>query len=124
MIRSKTPQLIDAQNEVSAIVYLDMTPSIHDRTNGLRQFNITTYIEITIDGVSSLQGIKENLAVFKDATFFALWGDLTLIEFNEQIDVNLIAQIDYINSYTWDGTEAQKPVKFWSLEASDLEIVT
>ena len=123
MIKSKTPQLIDAQNQVSAIVYLDMSPAIHDRVNGLRQFNITTYIEVTIDGVTSLQGIKENLAVFKDETFLAIWGDLTLIEFNDQIDANLIAQIVYINSYEWDGTEAQSPVRFWSLEATDLEIV-
>lgn len=123
MIRSKTPQLIDAQNQTSAIVYLDMNPAVQDRVGGIRKFNITTYIEITVDGVTTLRGIKENLAVFKETTFLSLWGDLTLIEFNDQMDANLITQIDYINSYDWDGTEAQQPVRFWNLTASDLEIV-
>lgn len=124
MIKSTTPQLIDAQNQISEIVYFDMGPAIHDRKKGLRKFNITIYIEDTdVNGDTYYKGIKEEMSVFKEATFMGLWGNLTLIEFEAQVDANLISQIDYINSYTWDDTEAQAPVRFWNLTASDLEIV-
>jgi len=124
MIKSTTPQLIDAQNQISEIVYFDMGPAIHDRKNGLRKFNITTYIEDTDEnGDPYFKGIKEDMSIFKEATFLGLWGALTIAEFEAQVDANLISQIDYINSYTWDGTEAQEPIRFWNLTASDLEIV-
>jgi len=124
MIKTTTPQLIDAQNQISEIVYFDMGPSIHDRKDGLRRFNITIYVEaVNEEGENYYKGIKEEMSVFKEATFMGLWGNLTLIEFEAQVDANLISQIDYINSYTWDGTEAQAPVRFWNLTASDLEIV-
>jgi len=124
MIKSTTPQLIDAQNQISEIVYFDMGPAIHDRKDGLRRFNITIYVEaVNEEGENYYKGIKEEMSVFKEATFMGLWGNLTLIEFEDQVDANLISQIDYINSYTWDGTEAQEPVRFWNLTASDLEVV-
>jgi len=124
MIKSTTPQLIDAQNQISEIVYFDMGPAIHDRKDGLRRFNITIYVEaVNEEGENYYKGIKEEMSVFKEATFMGLWGNLTLIEFEAQVDANLISQIDYINSYTWDSTEAQAPVRFWNLTASDLEIV-
>lgn len=125
MIRSKTPQLIDAQNQISAVVYLDMGPAIQDRKNGFRKFNITTYISsVNQEGQTVLTGIKENVAVFTEATFMSLWGTNTLADFEANIDNFMIQQIDYINSYTWAGTEAQQPVRFWNLTAADLEIVT
>lgn len=124
MIKSTTPQLIDAQNQVSEIVYLEMGPAIQDRKNGLRKFNITISIEDTDEnGNTYYKGIKEDMSVFKESTFLGLWGTLTLAEFENQVDANLISQIDYINSYTWDGTEAQEPIRFWNLTSSDLEIV-
>jgi len=125
MIRSTTPQLIDAQNQISSIVYLDMGPAIQDRKNGLRKFNITTYMpSLNQEGQTVLTGIKENVAVFTEATFMSLWGSNTLADFEANIDNFMIQQIAYINSYTWIGTEAQEPVRFWNLTAADLEIVT
>ena len=125
MIKTTTPQLIDAQNQISAIVYLDMGPAIHDRKNGFRRFTITTYIETTDnEGNTNLTGIKENIAIFKESTFLELWGSNTLSDFEANVDSFMIDQIEYINSYEWDGTEAQSPVRFWNLTSTDLEIVT
>tara|TARA_Y100000310_G_scaffold327888_1_gene395019 strand:- start:563 stop:940 length:378 start_codon:yes stop_codon:yes gene_type:complete len=125
MIKSKTPQLIDAQNQISSIIFLEMGPAIHDRKNGLRKFNITTYVEVDNgEGQIVMHGIKENMAVFTEATFIGLWGAYTIADFEANVDTFMIQQIDYINSYTWTGSEAQSPVRFWSLASEDLEIVT
>jgi len=124
MIKSKTPQLIDAQNQINAIVFLDMGPAVQDRKNGLRKFNITTYVEAQNEsGETVLHGIKENVAVFKESTFQSIWGTYTIAEFEANVDQFMIDQIEYINSYDWQGNESQAPVRFWNLTADDLEIV-
>jgi len=62
MIKTTTPQLIDAQNQISEIVYFDMGPSIHDRKDGLRRFNITIYVEaVNEEGENYYKGIKEEM---------------------------------------------------------------
>lgn len=124
MIKSKEPQLIDAQNQISSTVFMDMGPAVHDRKNGFRKFNITTYVEVQNEqGETVLHGIKENIAVFKESTFLSIWGGLTFAEFESQVDQFLIDQIDYINKYTWTGNEAQPMVRFWNLTSEGLEIV-
>ena len=119
MIRTKQPQLIDAQNGKSEIVYFDISHELKDIVKGLVTFNMVSFI--MVDG--QLQAIKENKAVYKLSTFDALYGAMSLNDFNNQIDSLMIGQIDYINKYTWVGTEVQDPVRFWNLTANDLEIV-
>jgi len=119
MIRTKQPQLIDAQNGKSEIVYFDISHELKDIVKGLVTFNMVSFI--MVDG--QLHAIKENKAVYKLSTFNALYGAMTLNDFNDQIDSLMIGQIDYINKYTWVGTEVQDPVRFWNLTANDLEIV-
>jgi len=125
MIKTKSPQIVDAQNGVSQIVYFNISHELADNLAKTRTFNVVTYIEQTNEqGQTGLVAIKESKAIFKESTIQALYGSMTLVEFQASQDELLIAQIDYINSYTWTGTEAQKvPVKYWSLTASDLEIV-
>ncbi len=124
MIRTTSPQLIDAQNQISAIVYFDMGPAHHDRKNGIRRFTITSFVEAQDENGDTVKvPIKENIAIYKEATFLSLWGTYTLADFEINVDQFMIDQIEYINSYTWDGTEAQDPVRFWNLASSDLEIV-
>ena len=124
MIKSKEPQLIDAQNQIESIVFMGMGPAIHDRKTGVRKFNITTYVEaINEQGETVLHGIKENMAIFKESTFISLWGHLTFSEFESQVDQFMIEQIDYINKYTWTGEEAQPKVRFWNLTTEDMEII-
>ena len=119
MIRTKQPQIIDAQNGKSEIVYFDISHELKDIVKGLVTFNMVSFI--MVDG--QLQAIKENKAVYKLSTFNALYGAMTLNDFNANIDALMIGQIDYINKYTWVGNEVQPPVRFWNLTSEDLEIV-
>ena len=123
MIKTKKVQLVNAQNGESAIVFFHCSHSAFDRVNNLRLFNIQTLIEVTENGQAGLKPIGESKAVYKEATFQALFGLKTVAEFEAELDALMIAQIDYINKYNWQGTEAQKPVKYWTLTAADLEIV-
>lgn len=143
MIRTTEAQITDAQNQVSKIIYFEMGPAVHDRINGIRRFIITSLVEVdpqlqSVDNCRQvdisdgnggtttvyLQAIRENAAIFKEATFMSLWGAYTVAAFEANVDQFMIQQIDYINSYTWTGDEAQAPVRFWSLTDQDLEIVT
>ena len=125
MIKTKTPQIVDAQNGVSQIVYFNISHELVDNLTKTRTYNVVTYIEqVNEQGQAQLVPIKENKATFKESTIQTLYGTLSLVEFQAIQDEALIAQIDYINSYTWTGTEAQQtPVKYWALTADDLEIV-
>ena len=125
MIKTKLPQIVDAQNGVSKVVYFKVSHELVDNLSGTRMYNVVSYIEqVNEQGQSQLVAIKENKAIFKESTIQALYGAMTLIEFQASQDALLIAQIDYVNSYDWTGDEAQKePVKYWALTANDLEIV-
>jgi hypothetical protein len=63
--------------------------------------------------------ISKRDAIYKMSTFYGAVGNPT----PDQYDDVMIAQIDFINSKVWDGTEAQK-VYFWNLTAADVEKVT
>ena len=124
MIKTKEPQLIDAQNKVGAIVYLQVTHEFKSHQEQLRKFTITTLIEqVNKEGQTVLLPIKENIAIFKESTFIEQWGAFTLSDFNKKIDTFLIEQVEYINTYVWTGEESQEPVRFWDLKAEDLEII-
>ena len=142
MIRTTSAQITDAQNQISNIIYFDMGPAIHNREKSLRSFVITSYIVVdntsgSVDGLKQinvsdgqggsntiyLKAIRENVAIFKEATFLTIWGNLTLTAFEAQVPSIMIQQISYINTYTWTGDEAQPPVRFWNLASDDMEVV-
>ena len=124
MIKTKTAQIVDAQNVVSKVVFFDISHELVDNIKQTRTYNVVSLIEEVKEGNTILTPIKETKAIFKEATILNLFGTLTLADFKAQKDALLIGQIDYINSYQWTGTEAQDaPVRFWSLTSADLEIV-
>lgn len=121
IIRSKTPQLINPQMGISAIVYMFVELQIKARE--LKQRHIIIH-SAYVDGNGKAVIISETKAVFKEATFVALFGDLTIDQFNEMEGDLLIQQIDYTNKYVWTGNEAQpEPVRYWDFEAADLEVI-
>lgn len=123
MIKTTTPQVVNAQTGESAIVFFDITHELIDRMKGIRTFNLVHFIEVEKNGQTTLHPIGENKVIFKEATIQSLYGALTLTQFQNQMDALLIGQIEYINSYEWTGGEAMKPIRYWNLTASDLEIV-
>jgi len=123
MIRTKEAQIVDAQNGYAEVVYFHVSHDINNRQGGTRIFNIVTSVLVTNENnQSQLNHIKEVKAVFKESTFKKLFGSLTSIEFDAQIDALMIEQIDYINSLA--PVEGVVNNKFWSLTSEDLEVVT
>jgi CYTH domain-containing protein len=125
MIKTKTEQVIDAQNGFSSIVYLSITGVKKLYHNNTIEFTILTSVEAQDEeGKTGLVGIKENVALFKLETFNGMYGGLTLNEFESEKYKLLIDQIDYINKYTWTGEELTPKNRYWNLTKADLEIVT
>jgi hypothetical protein len=144
MIRTKEPQIVDAMNRESAVVYLEACNRRESKEAQTVTFDVFMY---TIDTITAIeykntpyqneQGetyyvnepktvtipikriISKRDAIYKMSTFYGAVGNPT----PDQYDDVMIAQIDFINSKVWDGTEAQK-VYFWNLTASDVEKVT
>jgi len=124
MIKTKNPVVVDAQNGTEATVFFRVNRSINDLENGLRVFNVVlSTIVLNEKGENVLTDFRENKAYFKEETFLSLFGTKTLAEFGGEVDQLLIDQIDYINSYEWQGDEAQSKVRYWDLTSDDLEIV-
>jgi len=124
MIRTKTAQVIDAQNGMSEIVYFSITSEKKNYNTNTIEFTILSSIIGTNEaGQNGLFGFKENKAVFKLSTFNNLFGALSINDFEADKDQILIDQIDYINKHVWTGNEPMKKNSYWSLEKTDLEIV-
>lgn len=121
MIRSKEKQLINPQMGISEIVYLWVELLIKART--LKQRHVVVHAGyVGANGEKVV--ISETKAVFKEETFLALFGDLTLSQFEASQPELLIQQIDYTNKYVWTGQEAQpERVRYWDFTAEDLEVV-
>lgn len=125
MIKTKTPQVIDAQTGKTGIVFFSTSHELIDDLKGVRTYNIAKYIEVERDGNMVLMPIGENKIVFKESTIQQLFGSMTLADFqNEKNKSLLIGQIDFINKYEWTGNEAMPEIRYWDLTASDLEIVS
>jgi len=125
MIETKEPQLIDARSGQNEIVYFDIISEIRDNTNDTRVIVFQTKVKIaeaTEKDPAQFEVIGEDYyAVFKDSTYLALFGDMTLNEFEAAKPLTMISQIAYINTYDWKGDELSSPVKFWNLTENDMK---
>jgi hypothetical protein len=144
MIRTKQPQVVDAMNRESAVIYMKADNKRESVENQTVMFDVFMYSIDTVTRVESvnvsyqnendetyyvseqrtvtrpyLKLISKRDAIYKMSTFYGAVGNPT----PSQYDDVMIAQIDFINSKVWDGTEAQK-VYFWNLTAADVEKVT
>ena len=146
MIRTKQPQVIDAMNRRSGIVYIKALNRTENEQAQTVSFDVELYtLEITtkIEPVNVIVGqneeggnivevqernvtrpylnlINRRKAVYRMSTFYAMIGNVT----PEQYDNVLMAQIEYVNSRPLTGNEIQKDIYFWNLTAADLENVT
>lgn len=118
-VKTKQAQLIDAQNGISEVVYFKKLAMTVNDLEDTVSFVIGTFVK---QGEEYHQ-VKATPCIFKQSTFEALFGEMTISQFNQSIPTIMIQQIDYVNKKTWDGTEIMPQIKFWSLSATDLEIV-
>ena len=143
MIRTKQPQVVDAMNRESAVVYMEACNRRESKEAQTVTFDVFMYTIESVTRVESVNVIKtredgseyyetemanvtrpflkiisKRDAIYKMSTFYGAVGNPT----PSQYDDVMIAQIAFINSKVWDGTEAQK-VYFWELTASDVEKV-
>lgn len=124
MIKTKQPQVIDAQNGMSAEVYFSIIHEEKDYSMNTVTFVILSSILVVNDeNETRLQGVKKNKAVFRLSTFNNLFGSLTLQEYEDTKDQLLINQIDYINKHDWTGNEPMPRNSYWNLTKDDLEII-
>ena len=146
MIRTIQPQVIDAMNRRSGIVYIKALNRTENEQAQTVSFDVELYtIESTtkVEPVNVVIGqneeggdivevqnlnvtrpyfqlINRRKAVYRMSTFYAMIGNVT----PDQYDNVLIQQIEYVNSRPLTGKEIQKDIYFWNLTASDLENVT
>jgi len=122
-IKTKEPQIIDAEERLSAIVYLLPGYFCHGKAtyNGeeidIVSFDIEHYLMVD----NELKLAKNKKAYFKQSTFYSenlFPNGIAPDEYAEAF----IAQMDYINQKVFDGTELQQ-TRYWVLTAADVEIV-
>lgn len=148
MIRTKEPQVVDAMNRESAVVYMEACNRRESKEAQTVTFDVFMYTIETVTRVESVPTYKTRIdengdtvnyvefenksvtrpflkiiskrdAIYKMSTFYGAVGNPT----PSQYDDVMIDQIAFINSKVWDGSEVQK-VYFWELTASDVEKVT
>lgn len=121
MIRTKTAQVIDSRTGETAIIYLTKVNQVSDTDKNVESFYI---VSATMQEDGTLKQFGETIiATYKKSTYLALFGAMTLQEFSDNEDANMIAQIDYATAYTPTGNEVYPAPKFWGLTSADLEIV-
>ena len=149
MIRTKEPQVVDAMNRESAVVYMEACNRRESKEAQTVTFDVFMYTIESVTRVENVNVLKTRMdgetgetvnyyeaeertvtrpflkiiskrdAIYKMSTFYGAVGNPT----PSQYDDVMIAQIAFINSKVWDGSEVQK-VYFWELTASDVEKVT
>ena len=146
MIRTKQPQVIDAMNRRSGIVYIKALNRTENEQAQTVSFDVelytlesaTTEEPVNVEVGTNEEGnpiyevqlrnvtrpyfnlINRRKAVYRMSTFYAMIGNVT----PAQYDQVLISQIEYVNSRPLTGNEIQKDIYFWNLTAADLENVT
>jgi hypothetical protein len=145
MIRTKQPQVLDAMNRITSIVYMDVSGP-DAREQGIVKFNVNFHVidieyktEIEMRPNGDLNELGEQILAstlvtyakpffktvhsrevkYRDAVYYDVVGNPK----PNQFDALMITQIEYVNSRVWTGNELQQ-LYFWELTANDLEIVT
>lgn len=144
MIRTKKPVLIDAENDVWGVVYIQTGQQAHNDKLEIPivQFDVDRFIVVNEERivknelghpekklVKFLHCYKSTKAIYRKSTFENKFLGLT----DAQMDLKTIQSIHFVNEMTrnnqWTGNEIQK-VSYWAkpetggITADDLEIVT
>ena len=125
MIKTKTAKLVDAQQDISTLVYFDITVEQKNYGNNTVSFRIVSYVPVTDNetGEVSLSGTRENVATFSMDKYKELFGSKTINTYEGEKDNRCKATIDWCNKREWDGSEPMEKIVFWDLVKTDLEIV-
>lgn len=124
-VRTKQPQLIDAQLNISKVVYFKIGNWFRGVSRTAQgelpvwQFEMIQYY---IDDNGNEKLLKSSPVIYRQSTFNALFGSLSFLSFESQMDDLMIQQIDYVNKQSFTGSELMY-VKYWDLESTDLEKV-
>ena len=107
MIKSKNPVLIDSRTQEQAVIYFSCPIKQEDDTQQLVSYLVSAFklVDETFVEIARIP------AVYKMATWLALFGDLTTNQMNAQKDDLMIQQIG-LNS-----------AQYWGLTSEDLENV-
>jgi hypothetical protein len=148
MIRTKQPQVLDAMNRITSVVYMEAKNMTENDDNGTVTFR--TVLKIIVNKIKTIQVAKtlqnelnedyivfENEdwvfpefheflgrdSVYKMTTFDALFNPLTRAQFKSQKDNLMIQEVHTVNNKICNPLEVNCNY-FWYLQANDMEVVT
>lgn len=126
-VRTKQPQEISAQMQISDIVYFEIDPNdwgatVVNSENG--EVNVYRFMmsEYSLDENGNRKPILSIPILYKTATYEALFGTIGPIDLKAQFDDLVIAEIDRVNQIPFSPNRIQN-IRYWNLAASDLEKV-
>jgi hypothetical protein len=148
MIRTKQPQVLDAMNRITSIVYMEAKNMTENDDNGTVTFR--TVLKIIVNKIKTIQVAKtlqnelnedyivfENEewvfpefheflgrdSVYKITTFDSLFNSLTRAQFKSQKDNLMIQEVNTVNNTICNPIEKNCNY-FWYLTTNDMEVVT
>lgn len=148
MIRTKQPQVLDAINRITSVVYMEAKNMTEDDDNGTVKFR--TVLKILINEIKtelvpkvlqneqgedytvfeSEQWVHPKFidflgrdSVYKMTTFDMLFNNLTRAQFKTQKDSLMIQEVNTVNNTICNPLEKNCNY-FWYLTTNDLEVVT
>jgi hypothetical protein len=148
MIRTKQPQVLDAMNRITSVVYMEAKNMTENDDNGTVTFR--TVLKIIVNKIKTIQVAKtlqnelnedyivfENEewvfpefheflgrdSVYKMTTFDTLFNPLTRAQFKSQKDNLMIQEVHNVNNTICNPIEKNCNY-FWYLQANDMEVVT
>lgn len=127
-VRTKQPQLINAQMKLSDIVYFEIDPNDWGATrvntpNGESDVYRFVLNEYYLDGAGKRQQITSIAILYRrvGVTIPAL-GGANVVDILSNADDNILSEIDRVNKIPFSPSRIQN-IRYWDLTSSDLEKV-
>lgn len=126
-VRTKQPQLINAQFQFSDNVYFEIDPDdwgatvVNSKDGYVPAYRFVMH-EYSLDVLGNRMPIMSIPILYKKSTFIQFFGNLSVNEILANADDNIITEIDRVNKIPFSTNRIQN-VRYWDLTATDLEKV-
>jgi len=126
-VRTKQPQLINAQLKISDIVYFEIDPNdwgaskVNTENGEVDAYRFVMH-EYAVDENENRKPIMSIPILYKKATFISMFGNSSIVDILNNADDSIIFEIDRVNKIPFSPNRIQN-IRYWDLTASDLEKV-
>ena len=124
-VRTKQPQEISAQMQISDIVYFEIDPNdwgattVNSESGEVNVYRFMMY-EYSLDENGNRKPILSVPILYKTATYDAMFGTIGSVALKQQFDDLIIVEIDRVNKIPFSPNRIQN-IRYWNLTATDLE---